>query len=411
MSRLALFLFGPPRIEREGEPVKLDRHKAVALLAYLALSSTSQRRDTLAALFWPELDQTHARRALRKTLWALQKALGAEWFEIGRESLALKREAGFWLDVDHFHDLLALCRAHGHAADEACPACLVSLAEAVALWGETGATALAVVFMSGFSLRDSPGFDEWQLFQNEGLRCELGGALERLARAHGARGAFEPALVYARCWQALDPCHEPAQRLLMQLYAQAGQRAEALRQYRECVRMLEAELGVPPQQETTRLSQAIQENRLAPPLIPPSNLPAQPTPFIGRAEELAEIDRLLKEPAGRLLSLIGPGGVGKTRLALQAAAGQVRAFSHGVYFVPLSSVDALAPAIVKTLELFVHDGAEPWVQLLDYVRRKEMLLVLDNFEHLLAPPLSPPAGGEAQGGQNCWPASWRSPRP
>lgn len=120
------------------------------------------------------------------------------------------------------------------------------------------------------------------------------------------------------------------------------------------------------------------------------NLPPQPTSFVGREEELIKIDSRLKDPACRLLTLVGVGGIGKTRLALQAALQATeekdRAFSHGVYFVslaPLGSVDLLVSAIAGSLNLSFHDRAAAKTQLLDYLRTKEMLLVLDNFEHLL----------------------------
>jgi ABC-type oligopeptide transport system substrate-binding subunit len=127
--------------------------------------------------------------------------------------------------------------------------------------------------MAGFTLRDCPGFDEWQFFQSEGLRHELASALERLVRGHSAQGAYEPAIPYARRWLALDPLHEPVHRQLMQLYTWAGQRALALRQYGECERVLQEELGVPPEEETTQLYQAIKEKRHLPPPTPRTATP------------------------------------------------------------------------------------------------------------------------------------------
>ncbi|HET7090142.1 MAG TPA: tetratricopeptide repeat protein [Anaerolineae bacterium] len=119
----------------------------------------------------------------------------------------------------------------------------------------------------------------------------------------------------------------------------------------------------------------------------PTNLPVQPTPFIGRERELAEIVGLLENPACRLLTLIGPGGIGKTRLAIQAAERLTNAFPHGVYFVPLaplSSAEFLVSAVVNELGLAFYGSQDPKVQLLNYLHDKEMLLVMDNFEHLLA---------------------------
>lgn len=114
------------------------------------------------------------------------------------------------------------------------------------------------------------------------------------------------------------------------------------------------------------------------------NLPTFPTPFVGRQDELAEITRLLHDPACRLLTLIGPGGIGKTRLALEAARPLV--FAHGVHLIqlqPLLSADLIIPTIAEALNIQFHSGAEPRQQLLDYFHEKSLLLILDNFEDLL----------------------------
>lgn len=118
----------------------------------------------------------------------------------------------------------------------------------------------------------------------------------------------------------------------------------------------------------------------------PHNLPPQPTPFFGREKELAEITELLEDPICQLLTLVGPGGIGKTRLALQAAAEKIEAFSYGVYFVPLASLSSanfLIPTIAESLKFSFYSREDPKVQLLNYLREKEMLLILDNFEHLV----------------------------
>ena len=119
------------------------------------------------------------------------------------------------------------------------------------------------------------------------------------------------------------------------------------------------------------------------------NLPAPRTSFVGRADELASIDRMLDEPDCRLLTLVGPGGVGKTRLALEAAARRIDRYQHGVHFVPLVGVpapDLLAPAVAESLQFQVdsaHSAISARDQLVDYLRERTALLVLDNFEHLL----------------------------
>ncbi len=390
---LSLRLLGPPQIELDGAPVKVDTRKATALLAYLAVTGQAHSRESLAALLWSEYDQERAYANLRRTLWALNKAIGKEWLETSQDTIRLARTGGLWLDVDEFHLCMAECRTHEHTRADVCPACLAPLAQAVALYRDD--------FLAGFTLRDSPAFDEWQFFEADGLRGELASSLERLVRGHAAQGDLEPAIDHARRWLALDSLHEPAHRELMRLYAWDGRRAAALRQYQECARVLDEELGALPEAETTRLHQTIQRNELPPPapatpasvemvadVAPGHNLPPQPTPFVGRNPELAEIADLLSAPGCRLLTLAGPGGVGKTRLALQAGERAVPAFPHGVHFVPLAPLESaafLVPTIADAVgfSFFQRQGVEPKQQLLNYLREKTLLLLLDNFEHLV----------------------------
>mgnify|MGYP005849363635 CR=1 FL=1 len=249
MSRLRLFLLGTPQLELEGTAVELDRRKAVALLAYLAVTARPHHRDALATLFWPELDQSRARAALRRTLSALNIALAGDWLAADRETIKLKRGPDLWLDVEQFQTLRTAGQSHDHPANEVCADCLAALTEAAALYRAD--------LLAGFTLPDSPDFDEWHFFEAEKLRRDLAGALERLVTGLAARADYQAALAYARRWQQLDPLHEPAHRWLMQLYASTGQRAAALRQYQECERILAEELGVAPSAETAALYERI----------------------------------------------------------------------------------------------------------------------------------------------------------
>jgi DNA-binding SARP family transcriptional activator len=345
VPELRIALLGPPRVERDGEPIQVDTRKAVALLAYLAVTGGWQGRDGVATLLWPDYDRTHARAALRRTLSALNKALGDGWLRIERAALRLD-PAGAWFDVARSRELVAACLGHGHGHAEVCAACLDPLAEAAALHRDD--------FLAGFSLRDSPSFDDWQFFQAESLRRELAATLDRLSRGLAGTGRWEEAVAGARRWLALDPLHEPAQRRLMLLYAWSGQRTAALRQYRECVRVLDDELGVAPLEETTALYQAILENRVArapelapaapaeaaggqatvpegrqapapvgtaatPPAgpVPPRRAGTDGAPLVGRAGEWAALAAAHAGAAthGRLVVLEGEAGIGKTRLA------------------------------------------------------------------------------------------------
>ncbi len=389
MLRLHLFALGPPRLERAGEPVKISLRKAMALLTYLAISRQAHSRDALAALFWPDDSQSEARGNLRRALARLTQALGSQWFVVDRETAGLDPEADLWVDVDQFRRRLAASQSHGHAPADVCPACLADLAAAADLYRDD--------FLAGFSLPDCPAFDEWQFFQREGLRQELASALARLARGYGGQRDYQQAIPYARRWLALDPLHEPAHQQLMLLYAQSGQQAAALRQYDACVRTLEEELGAAPSAETTALFVAIKTKRVASKVAaaaskPPTrhNLPLQPTPFVGREQELAELVQRLQNPACRLMTIIGPGGIGKTRLALEAAARLLAAerFPGGVFFVPLAAVDTadlLVSAIVESLEVDFPSGADLKTQLLQHLsaQKRGLLLVLDNFEQLV----------------------------
>jgi len=328
VHELKLFLFGAPRIERNGAQIDIDTRKAIALLAYLVMSDQRQRRDALAALFWPEYDQTSARGALRRTLSALNKALGGVGLDIDRETIGVDRAAGLWVDVEQFERLIAASKNDARQLVEACEKDIKQLSDAVALYHDD--------FMVGFSLRDSPAFDDWQFFQAESLRRALAWALEHLVHCYTLLGAFDLAIGHARRWLALDPLHEPAHRQLMLLYVWSGQRAAAIHQYRECVRVLDQELGVPPLQETTQVYQAITENQapspplriadVGPALIaveglqienatpPPSN---PQSPLVGRAAEWRALLEAYTAAGsgGRLVVIAGEAGIGKTRLA------------------------------------------------------------------------------------------------
>ena len=257
MSQLNQYLFGPPRTEIDGQAVNISRRKATALFAYLALTGRGQSRDALATLLWPEKGQSSARAELRRSLYFISKALGNQWLETDLETaglsskLSTSTEGDLWLDVVDFQKKLKACEAHEHPPAEICPDCIPHLERAVDLYTDH--------FMAGFSLRDSPAYDEWQFFQAEGLRGQLASALTRLSSFYTSRQDFETAIRYARRWLTLDPLHEPAHQNLMVLFAQSGQKTAAIRQYQVCLELLNEELGVDPSQETVQLYERIKE--------------------------------------------------------------------------------------------------------------------------------------------------------
>lgn len=349
---LSLVLLGAPRLERDGKLVQADTRKALALAAYLALTDAAHSRDELAALFYPDATAARARGALRRTLSALKGALGDQALEIDRDSIRLE-PGSLRVDVLEFS---RLAETAAGAPDER-----VRLVQAARLYRGD--------FLTGFTLRDSPAFDEWQFFETESLRKQLAGALERLVAlewAHNLKSAIE----YARRWLALDPLHEPAHRALMQLYAASGQRAAALRQYQECVRLLDDELGVAPLPETTELYTAILENRFKPTARGTALEPqvahetarapvaAAAFPMVGRAAELALLNRAYDavRDQGVLLAIQGEAGIGKSRLAeefikpradagAQVLSARVYAEQRALAFAPITA--ALRAALLR----------------------------------------------------------------
>ncbi len=324
MNQLRLFFMGTPRIERGGEVVATDTRKAIALLAYLAVSGERPSRDLLAAFLWPEFDEQRSKAALRRTLSTAKAATGEEALYITRQSLGLE-EGAFWCDVMAFQSAVEAAADCQRQAEGFSATCLPHLETAAGLYRND--------FLAGFSLRDSQAFDDWQVQQAEHLRRQLSITLEQLVHGYKSTGAYGNALAHARRWLQLDPLREEAHRQLMQLYAWTGQRTAALQQYRECVRILEEELDVSPLAETIALYESIQNDQLLPmaakrqpsslvldvsqPPTTPEPLQATPMALAGRQTELAKMQQTYDQvgPDGRFLVLAGEAGIGKTRVA------------------------------------------------------------------------------------------------
>lgn len=298
-------LLGPPRVEVDGAPVSFDTRKAVALLAYLALSDLPRPRDLLADLLWGDGDIQHARGSLRRTLSSIRSSLDADCLDADRSTVALRRGPGLLVDVRRAREAVA-------DAD-------VELAAALHR-GE---------FLEGFALTGAPAYEEWQQATAEALRVEHGVLLRRLVSLREDGGDLAGALAAARRWVALDELHEPAHQAVIRLAALSGDRAGALAGYRGCVRILDHELGVAPLAETTALYESVRDASLdvRPPPAPPPPAAPQPsahpgrraatTPLVGRDSTLADLLAEHREAArhGRVVVLDGEAGVGKTRLA------------------------------------------------------------------------------------------------
>ena len=369
--------------------------KVRALLAYLAVErQQAHRRESLAALLWPAQPDKQARHNLRQALSNLRQVLqdhddDRAFLLIDRHEVWLNPQANVQVDVAHLAALSAACTNHRHRQPDTCLPCLQRLAEMVALYQGD--------FLAGFSLADSAPFEEWALLKREWLHRQVIDALTLLADYAERRGDVDAARRYARQQVALEPWREEAHRQLIRLLAQSGQRSAALAQYAACRQAMAQELGAVPAAETERLYQLIIHDGLPPLLTPPASLPQPPTPFSGRAQERAALAELLATPDSRLITLIGPGGIGKSRLALQVAEDQRGLYANGLFWADLSAVqDAtqIVPTLAHSLQLTFHRHGTPQQQLRNYLRHKRLLLVLDGVEHLpdlarlLAPLLS-----------------------
>jgi DNA-binding SARP family transcriptional activator/predicted ATPase len=373
---LEMSLLGPPRVERGGERVAFDTRKAMALLAHLALADGARPREALCSLLWPTRDPDHARGALRRTLSTLRTAIGEQWIDTAGDSIALKQGPGLELDVARFRELVAR------------DASLKSLTEAVEL--HSGG------FMEGFSLRDSPDFDDWQIAQTDAIERELAAALRRLVELLAARGEYERALPHARRWLEIDPLHEPAHRELIRLYAWSGDRAAALEQYRSCVRTLSQELGVSPLDETANLYEQVNDGSLAPPpkaTAPPSEraapraaTPPLKLPLVGRADALATLTAAHAgaRPDGALAVIEGEAGVGKTRLANELA-GHAQAMGAVVLAARCHDDEVgipYGPVVELLREAAMDAGGASWPESVPGQRMSDASLLLPELAEL-----------------------------
>lgn len=365
-AELQIRLLGGLQITQGEAPVTgFMSNKAPALLAYLAVTRRPHSRDALAGLLWGDLPEADAKNNLRQTLSNLRRFFEPHLL-ITRELVAFNAEAPHFLDTAAFEHHL---QAAAQVGPETRP---THWREAASLYRGD--------FLSGFFLRDAPDFDEWVVPLKARFRELALQALHALTTFHNTRAEYATVIDYATRLLALDAWREEAHRQLMSALARSGQRSAALAQYETCRRMLEKELGVKPSAETTVLYERI---RAAGEAVKPT-LPTPVAPLIGRATELNDIVARLLDPHCRLLTLIGLGGSGKTRLALAVAAHLRDSFLNGVVFVPLVNVIApeqLPHAIAEALRLSMT-GDDVLGQLHNYLAEKEILLVLDNFEQL-----------------------------
>ena len=368
MDDLQIRLFGGLHLTQAGTPLtSFISNKVPALLVYLATNPRPHTRDTLATLLWSEHTDSDAKNNLRQALSNLRKFV-EPYLLITRETVAFDTSQPYFLDVEQFARLAA--------ANPTLPPATQAqqLEQAVALYQGD--------FLEGIWLRDAPEFEDWLIAQRTHWRELALNALHQLTAWHLQQRQHAQAITTATRLLALDPWREEAHRQLITALARNGQRAAAIKQYETCRRLLDEELGLEPSTETRRLAERLKAIGDA----PRHNLPHLTTSFLGRTHELDQIATLLLRPNCRLLTLMGPGGVGKTRLAQEAGRLLINEFTDGVWFVslvPLSRAEDVITAIANALGVTFSGAAATTLQLRHYLRPKEMLLILDNVEHLL----------------------------
>ena len=372
---LHLSLLGPPLIHLGNEPVTgLSPQKVKALLFYLAYTARPHPRELLADLFFDDRPPKQAAANLRAMVSRLRRTL-KPFITANQGTIALDTSADFWLDTAVLTPTLQVTQKQMADAGSLKQHTAVKLTDALNLYRSE--------FLAGFHIREARNFGEWLLLERERWHHQIITALQALVAYHLHRREYAAGITQARQLIRLDNLQENAHRQLMLLLARSGDRSAALAQYETCRQILAQELSVEPMAETTALFERIRAANAA----VPHNLPPQFTPFVGRSAELAQISQRLDDPDCRLLTLVGSGGVGKTRLALEAVGERADDYLNGVAFVPLAPLDdpALMVTAVANALKFNFSGSKPIKsQLLDHLSAQEMLLILDNFEHLLA---------------------------
>ncbi|UCH25662.1 MAG: tetratricopeptide repeat protein [Trueperaceae bacterium] len=375
-------LLSSPAIRHQGAWLEPPAGKTSALLYYLAHKQSWIARDELTHLFWPEVLESRARSNLRKLLSRSIKDLPFST-EIEIEATRVRWQVA--CDSNEF--LQAVQREER--------------ARAIELYQGD--------LMEGFRLAGESEFEDWLSSERQELHDTWREVVLTYAfELEDSSLYLEAANLLERLYLS-DTLDEETLRHYLHTLHLAGQRARALSAFQSFAQELEEEFGTEPEEDTLQLIETIRQglsSDMAPTPLPPPlpekrlsaspppaqkplhyNLPVSPTGFVGRDQEKKRIGELYNDPACRLLTLIGPGGIGKTRLALEVVKQQFEVFSGNVAFVPFTTVptyEAMPYAIAEALGISFSGEEDPREQLFAHLQDKRLLIVLDNLEHLLS---------------------------
>lgn len=415
MPTLEIRTFGGLDVTLAGATIAtFEARSAAALLVYLAHADGPVPREVLAHMLWPDRPRETALANLRSAAHRLKRVV-SDHLHVTRGALEL---SGAWTDGRALEGLL-----RGR-----------SPADAVALYRGD--------FLDGFVLDGSPAFESWLTEEAERYRALVVATLQELVLTARAAGGVDDAIEYGHRLLRIDPLHEPTHRAIARALARSGRRAAALAQIEACVTTIHAELGFEADPATLQLAAAIRDGTFAdddseveaeqaasiaggpggalrlaadagrvtsigePTSAPDSvrtatggrhvesawrsrpndhGLPTYAGPLVGRDAEMAFVARLLRGPDCRWLTILGPGGVGKTRLAVTAATTLAGAFADGVRFLGLTGVREprhVMAALATALHLDPLPPGDARGHVEAYLRDKQILLVVDNLEHL-----------------------------
>ncbi len=392
MSHLSVDLLGPLQVSLDGIPItELESTRVRVLLAYLVVEANQPHsRSSLVGLLWPDYSEESARHNLRQALFKLRYIIGdrhtqPSYLLVTRETIQFNRESDYSLDIDQFNEYFFTCEEHLSHCKEDCSVRAARLEEMVKLYRGD--------FLKQLFLDDSEEFEEWTLVKRESFHQRVLEAHDYLANYYDLHGDYKAAQRHASQQLKLDPWREEAHRQMMRALALDGQRSAALDQFETCRSVLSKELDVDPSEKTRELYDQIRLGTFSKETIkftysvpPVTNFPVQLSTFIGREHELDDLGRLITDPGCRLITLVGTGGIGKTRLVLQAAEQHNDEFADGSVFISLASIgsiEAVIPAIANGIGFSFTGSTDPKLQLLNYLREKHLLMVVDNVEHLL----------------------------